>query len=162
MELKELILTPIVERINASTNRSYGIDDFYMLRVDDPLKGSLKDSGTYAGETRCMYDMLTVDPNGLRVRITIKPDSFTSMEPLIFDTYGAEDFDDNRSVYSSTFRLNSEKVGLVAGATRCPDLTQLYLQGCEVLTTEGGELIIGNNDLYFLREGSNCGDPNHT
>lgn len=156
MNLKSIVLKPIVTVINSTTGNNYGVEDFRIMKVADPLAGDLSGSGEYSGEQRCMYDMLTADENGIRLRLTIKPDNFTAMEALVFDTYGGEEFNDNRSTYSATYRLNAVEVGLTAGSRRCPDLSALYLQGCSVIATEDGKLIMTEQGRYLLQEGSEC------
>lgn len=158
MNLKSIVLKPIVTVINSTTGNNYSVEDFSIVKVNDPLGGELRGNGEYAGEHRCMYDMLTADVNGIRLRLTIKPDNFTSMEALVFDTYSGEEFNDNRSTYSATYRLNAVEVGLTAGTRRCPDLSALYLQGCSVIATEDGKLIMTEQGRYLLQEGSECDD----
>lgn len=163
MDLKSIILKPIVDKINATTNNSYLVDDFLLVTVADPLKSTLNQSGEYAGEHRCLYDLYTREEAGIRLRITIKPDDFTVMEDLVFDTYiDQQQTQETRKVYSATYRLNSEAIGLKASTKICPDLSQLYLQGCDVLATEAGKLIQTDSGLYLLDEGSTCEDEVHT
>lgn len=156
MELKNRILKPLIAAIAVTRRTKYEVDDFFLLRADDPLDGELTTSGLYSGEVRCMYDLITKDEDGMRIRLTIKPDSINALETLVFDTYGVNDFDDNRSIYSATFRLHAPEVGIKAGSSYCPNLSLLYLQGCTVLITEDGRLIQGEQDRYILGENSRC------
>lgn len=163
MDLKRIILKPIVDKVNATTKNTYLVDDFNIIMVADPLRSTLNHTGDYGGEHRCLYDLFTKDENGIRLRLTVKPDDFTVMENLVFDTYANEDEEEEgRMVYSATYRLKSEAIGLSASTKICPDLSQLYVQGCDVLATEAGGLIQTDSGLYLLDEGSECVDEVHT
>lgn len=160
MSTKQIVLNPVVDMINRHLGTRYTTDDYVIRLMNDPLKWDPNVGGEYAGEKRCVYDFITKhDEGGVRVRVFTKPDKNQSIGDMRLDRYVVNEEDDmlgERVQYSATYRVLAREIGMSYNDDRCPDLSQLLLEGCTVIVTESGFLIQTEVGEYITSEQSTC------
>jgi len=145
MTYSEILAAPVLFKLKRQLNLTLAKGEYELLDVDDRLSNDTNVTGRTVDESRCVYDFITTDTNGLRIRMIVKQGN-PSLGDLNIDLFNRNQFDDNRTVYMLELRIQDD---IFKSGNNCIKLDD-NADSIRILLTAEGEPILTEDGDYIL------------